>query len=60
MDARQALVDIQADKELKDDFAGTSAHDVEQQIMQMFQLETQLKEVLLMDQLCLYQDQPLE
>ena len=35
MDARRALADIQAGKELNDEFAGMSAHDVEQHISQM-------------------------
>eukprot|EP01047_Picozoa_sp_COSAG01_P077931 COSAG01_NODE_14216_length_1477_cov_1.368764_2_plen_75_part_00 len=35
MDARRALADIQAGKELNDEFAGMSAHDVEQHILQM-------------------------
>ena len=35
VDARRALVRAQAGEELTDDFAGMSADDVEQQIMQM-------------------------
>ena len=39
MDARRAFADIQADKELKDEFAGKSAHDVAQQIVRMLAAE---------------------
>ena len=45
VDARQALADIQAGQELKDYFAGMSAQDVEQQIVQMLAAEPSHTEV---------------